>query len=244
MWCHDTPRGRPQESPSESHQKRLQQSPKCSLNSFSIRSVGQLAHRAQLDVEVDTFTCRTCNCCTNVTRQQMHKEGWCRARSGCSSRGDAARLRVQGGCAVARDAGDAAKCRRGFHSSPCSGGHLSAPMVPHQRGCSHRRHRALRRRHALSRGQPVAMMPAVRAAYDSHAGKPLRPRGRCHEPENDLMWLKHLTWCQWSKPSRQFGKVKKRPQRSARLGYHRTDPADRPGASGPRAAARSAGRHA
>ena len=75
VWCHDTPRGRPQEYPSESHHKRLQQSPKCSLNSFSIRSVGQLAHRAQLDVEVDTFTCRTGNCCTNVTRQQMHKEG-------------------------------------------------------------------------------------------------------------------------------------------------------------------------
>jgi len=52
--CGDhAPRGRPRESRTEGHQKRLPRSPKCLPNVSRLRVVGQLARRAQLDVAVD-----------------------------------------------------------------------------------------------------------------------------------------------------------------------------------------------
>ena len=118
VWCHDTPRGRQQEYRCQINARRLLRSPRCLPNVSMIRCIGQLAQHAQLDDEIDRFSCARAIGCANVTRQHMLKDRSGRTRAGCSSCGGAAQLRVQGRCAVARDAGDAAKRSKGIHSSP------------------------------------------------------------------------------------------------------------------------------
>ena len=74
VWCHDTPRGRQQEYPCQINARHLMRSPKCLPNVSMIRCIDQLAQDAQLDDEIDRFSCARAMGCANVTRQQMHKD--------------------------------------------------------------------------------------------------------------------------------------------------------------------------